>query len=51
MATDDDTNSRPPSPTSRFDTLFTMGYFTQPFERFVRDDNVDMSSAFTLLGE
>ncbi|EIM88150.1 uncharacterized protein STEHIDRAFT_138578 [Stereum hirsutum FP-91666 SS1] len=49
MATDDDTNSRPPSPTSRFDTLFTMGYFTQPFERFVRDDNVDMSSAFTLL--
>ncbi|KAI0058314.1 hypothetical protein BV25DRAFT_1872036 [Artomyces pyxidatus] len=49
--------SRPPSPTphehstARSDSpnLFAMGYFTMPFERFVRDENSEYSNAFTLL--
>ena len=51
-------HSRPPSPTdSRPQTpgLFTsnnngMGFFSVPFERFVRDDASEWTSAFTLLG-
>lgn len=39
-----ETMSRPPSPTPK-------GYFSAPFERFVRDDAFEhLSSAFTLLG-
>lgn len=51
-------HSRPPSPTdSRPQTpgLFSsssngMGFFSVPFERFVRDDASEWTSAFTLLG-
>ncbi|KAH9482888.1 Glycerophosphocholine acyltransferase 1 [Psilocybe cubensis] len=36
-------SSRPPSPP------FGKGYFSVPFERFVRDESFDLTSAFTLL--
>jgi len=39
--------ARPPSPP----LLGKGGYFSSPFERFVRDDTFDqLASAFTLLG-
>ncbi|KIJ70423.1 hypothetical protein HYDPIDRAFT_122221 [Hydnomerulius pinastri MD-312] len=42
--------SRPPSPTLRTDTSTTgMGYFSTPFERFIRDEASDWAGAFTLL--
>ncbi|THH20281.1 hypothetical protein EW146_g1039 [Bondarzewia mesenterica] len=48
-----DADSRPPSPPSRSDTPnllnLNMGYFTLPFERFVREDSTELTSAFTLL--
>lgn len=37
--------SRPPSP-----SLPPKGYFNAPFDRFIRDESSDWSSAFTLLG-
>ncbi|KDQ64961.1 hypothetical protein JAAARDRAFT_52883 [Jaapia argillacea MUCL 33604] len=46
-------NSRPPSPSiPRSDSsqhIAGMGYFSLPFERFVRDEASDWTSAFTLL--
>lgn len=53
-----DEDSRPPSPILRpgapgslSNTNLGMGFFSVPFERFVRDDVSDWTSAFTLLGE
>ncbi|KAG9317156.1 hypothetical protein JVU11DRAFT_1348 [Chiua virens] len=40
--------SRPPSP-SRSEVSNGMGYFSVPFERFLRDDISDWTGAFTLL--
>lgn len=44
-------NSRPPSP-SKQDSGSNggFGYFSAPFERFVKDDLSDLASGFTLLG-
>ncbi|EJD01279.1 uncharacterized protein FOMMEDRAFT_110967 [Fomitiporia mediterranea MF3/22] len=46
--------SRPPSPSQRPDTpgltsAVSMGFFSVPFERFVRDDISEWTGAFTLL--
>lgn len=47
MATD---ISRPPTPPTRPDTPPSTGYFSVPFERFVKDEISDWASGFTLLG-
>ncbi|KAJ8483242.1 hypothetical protein ONZ45_g14661 [Pleurotus djamor] len=41
--------SRPPSPSLRTESPFSLGYFSVPFERFVRDETSDWAGAFTLL--
>ncbi|KAF7433475.1 hypothetical protein PC9H_005427 [Pleurotus ostreatus] len=41
-------SSRPPSPTSRTESPFGLGYFSVPFERFAREES-DWAGAFTLL--
>lgn len=41
--------SQPPSP-SKVEASTGMGYFSTPFERFLRDDISDWTGAFTLLG-
>jgi hypothetical protein len=44
--------SRPPSPNSRTESPATgTGYFSTPFERFIRDEASDWAGAFTLLGK
>lgn len=44
-------SSRPPSPPLRSDSPSMIGYFSSPFEKFIRDDTYqDWNSAFTLLG-
>lgn len=41
--------SRPPSPTKMESSATGMGYFSAPFERFIRDEASDWTGAFTLL--
>ncbi|KAJ3479336.1 hypothetical protein NLI96_g9123 [Meripilus lineatus] len=46
----EESNSRPPSPPPRPGTPSNgLGYFSAPFERFVRDEISDWASGFTLL--
>ncbi|KAL4082023.1 hypothetical protein V8B97DRAFT_148642 [Scleroderma yunnanense] len=41
--------SRPPSPNKMESSMTGMGYFSAPFERFIRDETSDWAGAFTLL--
>lgn len=43
-------NSRPPSPSKQDSGNGGFGYFSVPFERFVKDELSDFASGFTLLG-